>query len=139
MDERRAGGVEGRRSAARWCLAGLIVALAVGSIAYRLLVFGKLQQHVGVRFVSTRSAEPPPAPAPSRGESLERDLAARLKAAAAIGDVTAIDEIARELAVIDATFSLAARIGKLANAFDFDALQALAETLDEQEVGHAAP
>jgi PAS domain S-box-containing protein len=91
------------------------------------VLFAKLRQHLGVAFVSPHrdTAEA----STVEGGPVER-LAARLQSAAAIGDVTELTALARELAAGPAaTRPLASRIAQLAGEFEFDALQQLASSL----------
>jgi PAS domain S-box-containing protein len=92
------------------------------------VLFAKLRQHLGVTFVSPRLQDPPDAPAVD-GRPVER-LAERLQSAAAIGDVTELTALARELAAGPAaTRPLASRVAQLAGEFEFGALQELASSL----------
>ena len=62
-----------------------------------------------------------------------RDLAARIREAAAIGSVADLDAIADELSMAgDAPGTLGRRIAALTAAFDYDALLRLAASLDQQ-------
>jgi CheY-like chemotaxis protein len=98
------------------------------------LLYATVQRHVGVTFVS------PPAhidPAPRAVAVIEVPanavaVGARLRAAAELGDVNAIDEIATELRAT-AVDGLAQQIADLNVALDFDALRHLAEWLERQQ------
>ena len=60
-----------------------------------------------------------------------RELAARIRDAAAIGNVEALDAIAGELSASgDAPGSIGRRIATLTAAFDYDALLQLADSLE---------
>jgi PAS domain S-box-containing protein len=98
-------------------------------------VFAALVAHLGVRFDVA-----PPATDPAALAAAERRarpaIARRLAEAAALGSVTDLEAVARELAAgppEDA--ALAARIGALAAAFDFDAVGALAASLAAEAPG----
>ncbi len=97
------------------------------------VLFGKLQQHLGVEFVSARSSRSAAEDgAPS--ETLPARMVDRLREASILGDVTALEEVARELRRTAATRVLAARIAALTREFDFQALQALAESLVDVQI-----
>ena len=72
---------------------------------------------------STAAMEAPPQP---------RALALSLRGAATMGDVGAIERLARELRA-DGRVLLGERIAHLKTAFDFDALVRLADWLESQE------
>jgi DNA-binding response OmpR family regulator len=101
------------------------------------VLFAKLQQHLGVRFESARVGR--------SGVDDESDvllstpMADALRDAIAVGDVTTLERVARELAGMPGGAALAARIGMLTRAFDFEGLRALAERLPKEAVSHAAP
>jgi hypothetical protein len=88
-----------------------------------------LQTHIGVRFVS------------GSGDAAERDVSVtdvdrrveigtRLRNAVAVGDVSDIQELARHLMKGDtAEIAVGERISRLAIEFDFDGLNALADSL----------
>jgi PAS domain S-box-containing protein len=106
------------------------------------VLFAKLQRYTGVRFVSpAEGAETVPAFDASRdapggplgSEANVRDLAARIREAAAIGSVADLDAIADDLSTAgDTPGTLGRRIAALTAAFDYDALLRLAASLDEQ-------
>jgi PAS domain S-box-containing protein len=89
------------------------------------VLFMKLRQHLGVPFVTPKAADAPePAPVPLK--AVER-VAERLQAAAALGDVTELTALARELAAgPHDTRDLGNRIAQLAGEFEFGALEQLA-------------
>ena len=93
------------------------------------LLFGVIQKHLGVRFVSDSAGAPRP------GEStidLERrtELRRRLLSALSLGDVADIQELAQALLKgTPAEVAMGERISRLATNFDFEALGALAESL----------
>jgi PAS domain S-box-containing protein len=93
------------------------------------LLFAMLQTHVGVRFVGGSDF-------PSAGEprlldlSRRVDVAARLRNAVALGDVSDIQELALHLMAGDAAeVALGERITRLAMNFDFDGLGELSDSL----------
>jgi two-component system, cell cycle response regulator DivK len=93
------------------------------------LLFGLLQKHLGVRFVSAATHRASP------DERLtDRDrraqIAARLRDAVALGDVTEIQALARTLTAGDtAEAAVGERINRLAMNFDFEGLGQLADAL----------
>jgi CheY-like chemotaxis protein len=93
------------------------------------LLFGMLQRHLGVRFVSAAGQ------APSREERLADadrggQIAARLREAVALGDVSEIQALAERLmAAGGGEAAVGERINRLAMNFDFDALGRLADTM----------
>jgi CheY-like chemotaxis protein len=94
-------------------------------------LFAALQTHLGVAFV-TQGDRPPAEPESARiGDDNQRAaISTRLVAALDIGNVTELDDLARELAGLgEAEAAVAARIGALAADFDFDGLRALAAEL----------
>ena len=92
------------------------------------LLFGVMQTHLGLRFVSSEPAltrEDKPADTERRSE-----IAARLRNAVALGDVADIQELARTLMRGDSRdAAVGERISRLARRFDFDALGKLAQSL----------
>ena len=93
-------------------------------------LFGMLQTHLGARFVSetpssmTRSADV---------TSLDRrtEIGGQLRSAIALGDVRAIQELARHLQQGTATeAAVGARINRLMTNFDFDGLSELVDSLE---------
>jgi signal transduction histidine kinase/DNA-binding NarL/FixJ family response regulator len=101
------------------------------------VLFGKLQQHLGVQFVAARTERAggddarPPAPIPP-------GVAARFRDALAVGDIAALEALARELGRLEGRAALAARVSALTRAFDFHALQLLTEVFEQEQVGHGA-
>jgi PAS domain S-box-containing protein len=90
------------------------------------VLFSKLRQHLGVSFVSPRRA--PAGEAAAETTPVAR-VAERLQTAAALGDVGALGDLARELAgSAGPSRALGERIAQLTRDFDFDALQNLAAT-----------
>jgi CheY-like chemotaxis protein len=90
------------------------------------VIFSKLCQHLGVSFVSPRRAAATEAAA--EATPVER-IAERLQAAAALGDVSELGALARELeGAAGPARALGERIAQLSRDFDFDALQHLAAT-----------
>jgi PAS domain S-box-containing protein len=90
-------------------------------------LFATLQTHLGAQFVSR--APLPASAVPAVTGKRRIALAERLRNAAGVGDVSAIEALIAELATDDAARPLAARIQHLAKTFDFDALRMLAEDL----------
>jgi PAS domain S-box-containing protein len=94
-------------------------------------LFAALQTHAGVEFVwekdeaaSTESTIPP---APHHA-----GLAARLRDAAAIGDINQVQALASSLMTSDAAdAALARRLNALAASFDFEGVRELAASLDK--------
>jgi CheY-like chemotaxis protein/anti-sigma regulatory factor (Ser/Thr protein kinase) len=101
------------------------------------VLFAKLQPHLSVRFESARSGRA--GVDDSSDVLLPLPIADELRDALAVGDVTNLERVARELAGMPGGAALAARIGTLTRAFDFEGLRALAERLPKEAVGHAAP
>ncbi|HEX7087650.1 MAG TPA: PAS domain S-box protein [Vicinamibacterales bacterium] len=93
------------------------------------LLFATLQTHLGARFVS--AGEQPLHEADGQLDAVRRaELAARLRSAIAIGDVGAIQALAKSLAAGSPPEAVIAdRIGRLASGFDFRGLSELADSL----------
>jgi CheY-like chemotaxis protein len=92
-------------------------------------LFGAMQKHLGVRFVSGARADEPPEPTAGISVS-RRDLAARLDVAIELGAVTDLEAIAQDLMGGEGSdAALGRRIGALVQSFDFDGLRALAAAL----------
>jgi len=90
-------------------------------------LFAALQTHLGLQFVAR--PEGPTDPEPDLPLLRRQAIANRIRSAAALGDVTAVETLVTELALRDDEAPLSRRIGHLATSFDFDELLALAETL----------
>src|SRR3954467_5099256 len=90
-------------------------------------LFAALETHLGVRFASP--VESPIAVEPELTQARRTAIASRIRNAAAIGDVTAVELLVTELASRDEESTLGRRIGHLATTFDFEALRELADTL----------
>ena len=96
-------------------------------------VFARLRRHLGVPFVVDAAAAPPSRP-PLAREGIGGAVARDLRAAAALGDVTGLAGIARELGGRDPSLApLARQVSDLAAGFDFDALVRLAGWLESQD------
>jgi PAS domain S-box-containing protein len=97
------------------------------------VLFAKLQRFTGARFVSP-AAESDAPPLPALAPDLDvRQLAARIRDAAAIGSVADLDALAEQLSSAGAQpGTLGRRIASLTAAFDYDALLRLAASLDQQ-------
>ena len=94
------------------------------------LLFGLLQTHLGVRFVSGGDHHPGGAAAGPAEVTHRVELAARIRSALALGDIGEIQAIGRQLAEGDSGDApLGERIARLAAAFDFEALGELADAL----------
>ena len=93
------------------------------------LLFGMLQTHLGVRFI--RSSDPSAAGVPGLADVDRRaEIAARLRNAVALGDVSDIQDLAQDLLEGGtAEVSVGERITRLATRFDFDGLSELADWL----------
>jgi CheY-like chemotaxis protein len=92
-------------------------------------LFAMLQTHLGVRFVSGNES---PAARDTRLADIDRrvGIAARLRAAVALGDVSDIHELAQDLLKGDtAEAAVGQRINGLAMTFDFNGLSELADSL----------
>ncbi len=96
------------------------------------VLFAKLQRYTGVRFVAT-SGDADPA-LPTLAPDLEtRELAAKIRDAAAIGSVADLDSLAEQLSSSgESGGALGRRIASLAAAFDYDALLRLAASLEQR-------
>ncbi|HEX5108380.1 MAG TPA: ATP-binding protein [Vicinamibacterales bacterium] len=107
------------------------------------VLYSTLHRLLGVTFVSgTMAQESPPAPAMPQTlleiPSHAGELARRLRAAATVGDVAAIDAIAGELASEGRLAALGRQISNLRTTFDFDALLRLADRIESAEEGSAS-
>jgi CheY-like chemotaxis protein len=97
-------------------------------------LFATLQRHLGVALVPSGAMPAAIAPGPPLGAPADRaSLGGRLRAAVALGDITAIDALANELAAGPATSALARQVAELKSSFDFDGLRRLADWLEERE------
>jgi PAS domain S-box-containing protein len=93
------------------------------------LLFAILQTHLGVRFISGSELQPP---GDQRVTDVDRraEIAARLREAVALGDVSEIQALAQDLIAGDvASAAVGERISRLAMKFDFDGLGKLADSL----------
>ena len=93
-------------------------------------LFGMLQTHLGARFVSdTPSSIARSATVTSLEQRVE--IGGRLRTAISLGDVSAIQELARHLMQGTATeAAVGERIKALMTSFDFDGLNALVDSLE---------
>jgi PAS domain S-box-containing protein len=93
------------------------------------LLFGMLQTHLGVRFVS--GSGPAAARGPHQLDAARASaIATRLREAVALGDVSALQALARQLSAGGgAEAAVGERIGRLAASFDFDGLGELGDSL----------
>jgi PAS domain S-box-containing protein len=96
------------------------------------VLFAKLQRHAGARFVGPAAVRPESPITPP--ETIEaRAVAARIRDAAAIGNVADLDALATQLSGEDAQDrGLGRRIATLTASFDYDALMQLADALESQ-------
>jgi PAS domain S-box-containing protein len=98
-------------------------------------LFAKLQQHLGVKFV--RDADVALASTGSAGSqvaAVPHAVARRLRGAAAIGNVEAIEAVVQELmSGGPAEAALGAHVARLAAAFDYDGLLAVAASAELPE------
>ena len=93
------------------------------------LLFGILQDHLGLTFVSG-SDQPSARDAAPIEHARRVEVASRLRSAIAVGDVRDIQELAQHLLRGDtADAAVGERIGRLAATFDFDGLSELADSL----------
>ena len=93
------------------------------------LLFGMLQRHLGVRFVSA-SGEAAGREVRLGDTDRRGEIAARLREAVALGDVTEIQQLAHRLMAGDTgEAAVGERINRLAMNFDFEGLGQLADTL----------
>jgi PAS domain S-box-containing protein len=94
------------------------------------MLFGMLQRHLGVRF--ERAPDRPGArEAPLPASDRRGQIAARLREAIAVGDVTEIQALAGRLAAGDGGEpAVGERISRLAMDFDFEGLGRLADSLE---------
>ena len=95
------------------------------------VLFAKLQRYTGARFVSPVQDTDVPLPALT-SDLAGRNLASRIRDAAAIGSVAELDALAEELvAEGEAPGALGQRIAALTATFDYEALLRLAASLDQ--------
>ena len=93
------------------------------------LLFGMLQTHLGVRFVS-ESGDMSEADARMLDAARRVEVATRLRQAVGLGDVGEIHQLAQHLLAGDtAEAAVGERISKLAMSFDFGGLSELADSL----------
>jgi PAS domain S-box-containing protein len=93
------------------------------------LLFGMLQRHLGVRFVSATDQSAAREERLSDSDRREQ-VAVRLRAALALGDVTEIQELGRMLLAGDTgEAAVGERITRLVMNFDFEGLGKLADSL----------
>jgi CheY-like chemotaxis protein len=94
------------------------------------LLYGMLQAHAGVRFVSDRES-PLPAGEPLAVVERRSEIGGQLRSAIALGDVSAIHQLAATLMKGSrAESALGERIHRLITIFDFDGLSALVDSLE---------
>jgi len=101
-------------------------------------LFSTLQKHLRVKFVAGAATTEVIEPVRLNDLALCDEVAARLRRATEIGDVTGLEALAQELAGRGPEHAaLAHRISRLVAVFDFDALQDLATELADKEYAHA--
>jgi PAS domain S-box-containing protein len=101
------------------------------------LLYTLLHRHLGVAFVAGGSdaaaavgaSDPPIVVTRTTAEGIAR----RLRAAASVGDVAAIDALASELIGVGDMSELGRRVAHLKSGFDFEAIVRLADWLESQE------
>jgi PAS domain S-box-containing protein len=100
------------------------------------VLYTLLHRHLGVRFVPGSAELRVPVPLAPAGAFDAPPVGAgvvhRLRAAAAVGDVGALDAIAGELAADAPRAALGRRVAELRTGFDFDALRRLADWLESR-------
>ena len=93
------------------------------------LLFGMLQRHLGARFVSAAD-HPAAREEPLADSDRGGQIAARLRDAIAVGDVTEIQALAQKLMAAEGgEAAVGERINRLAMNFDFEGLGRLADSL----------
>jgi FixJ family two-component response regulator len=100
------------------------------------VLFAKLQQHLDIRFESSRGGRRPAEHA--LDTALPPRIADRLREAVAVGDVTTLERVARDLGNTPGGAGFASQISVLTREFDFEALTALIDRLPKEESGHGA-
>ena len=98
-------------------------------------LFAALQTHLGARFIA-RAQPPVVSTGPEVNPQQRLVIAAAIREAADVGDVSAIDAVVAQLGSGAPDTALVRRIQPLAAAFDFDALRALSAEL-AAEAHHA--
>jgi CheY-like chemotaxis protein len=99
-------------------------------------MFKALQTHLGVRFTSGVAERPAPERLELPAGSWRAPVAARLREAVAIGDVTSLEALVRELTGgTPPEAALGQRITRLVAEFDFDGLRDLAASLSTEKAG----
>jgi hypothetical protein len=93
-------------------------------------LFAALQKHLGVSFVARPPA--PPAAEPELNPDRRAVIARRIRDAAGLGDITAVDRLIADLVDDEAEMMLGRRVQHLARTFDFDALNTLANDLSPE-------
>jgi len=97
-------------------------------------LFRKLQHHLHVRFIDSTDTVPTSASTVLPKGLHMAGIGRRLQEAASIGNVSELDHIALELSSMSPTeASLGTHIGRLSTAFDFPALLAIAQQLQDQD------
>jgi PAS domain S-box-containing protein len=94
------------------------------------LLFGMLQTHLGARFISATGPSAPPSPDLAAFDR-RVETGAQLRASIALGDVGAIQTLARRLMQgSPAEAAVGERINRLVTNFDFDGLGELVDSLE---------
>jgi len=102
-------------------------------------LFRKLQQHLHVRFVDSTENMPANEGVVIPTGRHMAELAVRMRDAASIGNVSELDHIALELSSLGTTeAAFGMHIGRLTAAFDFPALLAICERIQERDQASAS-
>jgi DNA-binding response OmpR family regulator len=102
-------------------------------------LFRKLQQHLHVRFVDSREILPTNEAVDIPTGRHMANFAVRLRDAASIGNVSELDHIALELSSLGSSeAALGMHIGRLTAAFDFPALLAISQRIQDRDKAREA-
>ncbi len=95
-------------------------------------LFDKIARHVDVEMVRTARAQTPAAPSTAPREispEVAREIAARLREAAEVGDIAALNDLASELQHDRSAASCGEAIDRLAKSFDLEGMMKLADEM----------
>jgi len=98
-------------------------------------LFQKLRKHLDVEFVeesTTADDTPASGPLEELPGRLASLIAARIREAVAVGNITALHALAGELKSADETAAYGRKIGELAHSFDFESLEHMIRELEDQ-------